>query len=1170
MKKIQSLLTIGAVLAASHLPGQSADALVAAGRALLANTNKSVAYANLPAAYSDFNQAVLRSPTNAAANVLAAATRLLLLPQQAGASNALNRLGVSAQGRDVFNWTAHFQTNRNGQVVLPANLNSTEAIALLNTNVMPALQASLTNLDRITNRAFTLSLTAEETHVRAVTLDWGDIELMRAVLHAAQFVSHTLNAHNFSVVITHLQNLGSATPSQLTVQKVLADYPKLLAPASKNEVVASKTSLTNAIAHYLVASEFIRDTNNRPPDIGLFDLAPDEADDEATFRDALTKALASLDHPVSVVSNSTALVYTAPYFAGSLSLRSLLPLFNGDRYVSNSLPDYTFGGMLLDEPAYVTESLLREKLAPRSFAGIYIGQMDYSGGVSIPEDGGFALFVGADQRASFLGYGTALAAGFFAQSTIQSDGSWWVTTNNISLWGYINQDGSTDGGAQNVSHVTWWEDMYGNLASDAGSFQSAAGYYNGTWKVATSTGRLSAILSADGQVYYCQFSGSGQPGDGGKGQLDASGRFTSLSVGGTSIGGVLNSAALQITGNFTNQSGTGTFTLGRSASIPHDTPPTISTPPSDQIGTSGSNVTFKVVATGSPPLCYQWSVNGRDIRGATSASLVVSNLQATRNPTNFTVVVQNIAGSNSATARLSMVVNETVPPKVAITSPTNPGQLWSNAVFCLTGTAQDNVAVSNVWCQLNNGGWETATGTTNWTKCVTLTPGTNFCRIYAEDASANHSLVATGSVRYVVSDRLGVQATGPCTMSPNYSNAVLEIGKTYTNAVTPGKGFVFSNWVGTVMGNVVLVSNAPKLTFIMRSNLVLQANIILNPFIPVKGTYNGLFGQTNRAQESSGFFTLTLTTNGAYSGSLKPGSNSYALSGQFDLAGRASQVVSRPGTNAWGVGMGLDFGARQLRGWVSNGMTGGWVADLLADLAVFDARTNPATQYVGKYTLSIPGDTNQDGTVWLGDGYLTLSVDAGGKLTYSGSLADGASTGPASVPVSGEGYVPLYVPLYSGKGSVWSWLTFDANQPATGLEGWLSWIRPVQAGAYYPVGLTNEVLVEGARYTPPAGTTSRVIALTNGVMVFEGGNLTGPLTNAVMLTATNKVIDLSLTNKLSLSLTVSNGTFAGSVREPGLTRSNSFKGVLLQDQNSGYGYFLETNRSGRVLLWPTP
>jgi hypothetical protein len=303
---------------------------------------------------------------------------------------------------------------------------------------------------------------------------------------------------------------------------------------------------------------------------------------------------------------------------------------------------------------------------------------------------------------------------------------------------------------------------------------------------------------------------------------------------------------------------------------------------------------------------------------------------------------------------------------------------------------------------------------------------------------------------------------------------------------------------------------------------------------------------------------------------LKRGADTYPFTGQFDVGGVARQVVSRPKTNAWVVGMGLNFAAQQLSGWVSNGVSGGWVAELGADRAVFDARANPATQYAGKYTLNIPGATNWDGTVWLGDGYLTLSVDTGGNVTYSGSLADGTSVGPASVSLSRYGYISLYVPLYSGQGSVWSSLGFDQNQPATGLGGWLSWIKLPQAGACYPAGLTNEVTAEGARYTPPTNTTSRVIPMTNGVVVFEGGNLSVPLINTVMLTASNKVIDVSLTNKLSLSLTVSNGVFTGSLREPGLTRSNLFKGVLLQDENSGYGYFLETNRSGRVLFWPVP
>jgi hypothetical protein len=569
------------------------------------------------------------------------------------------------------------------------------------------------------------------------------------------------------------------------------------------------------------------------------------------------------------------------------------------------------------------------------------------------------------------------------------------------------------------------------------------------------------------------------------------------------------------------------------------------------------------------------AVNDVAATGSTAISNNVANWSRVVNlvpgTNTLSVVASDNTGWPNRVTNLIHIISDPLSPTLRMTVPTQ-NQRWSNSVFSVSGTAGDNVRLAGVWC-LANGGWglaQTGNGWTNWTMEMALAPGTNVVSAYAVDIAGNKSATVTASFVYVVTNQLAVQATGPCMLSPNYNNQTLEVGKSYSMTVTPGKGYVLSNWVGSVLGNVVIISNAAKLTFTMQSNLVLQANIIPNPFLAVRGSYNGLFRQTNRFQEGSGFFTLTLTTNGAYSGSLKPGSSGYALSGRFDVAGRASQVVSRPGASPWGVGMELDFAAQQLHGWVSNRVSGGWVAGLLADRAGFDARTNPATQYVGNYTLRIPGDTNEDGTVSLGEGYLTLSVDVGGKMAFSGSLADGTSVGPGSVPVCQEGYIPLYVPLYSGRGSVWSWLGFDASQPANGLAGRLSWIRPARAGAYYPAGLTNEVVAEGARYTPPASNSSRVIQLTNGVVTFDGGNLAEPLMNAVLLTPTNTVIDLTLTNKLSLSLTMSNGTFMGSVLEPGRSKSNIFKGVLLQDENSGYGYFLETNRSGRMLFRPVP
>ncbi len=74
----------------------------------------------------------------------------------------------------------------------------------------------------------------------------------------------------------------------------------------------------------------------------------------------------------------------------------------------------------------------------------------------------------------------------------------------------------------------------------------------------------------------------------------------------------------------------------------------------------------------------------------------------------------------------------------------------SNALFTVTGKASDNVGVTQVYCQLNAAGWETAdsaNGWTNWTAQVTPSPGANVVAAYAEDAAGNPS--KTNSVSFV-------------------------------------------------------------------------------------------------------------------------------------------------------------------------------------------------------------------------------------------------------------------------------------------------------------------------------------------------------------------------------------------------------------------------------------
>src|SRR4051812_1815648 len=82
---------------------------------------------------------------------------------------------------------------------------------------------------------------------------------------------------------------------------------------------------------------------------------------------------------------------------------------------------------------------------------------------------------------------------------------------------------------------------------------------------------------------------------------------------------------------------------------PAATGPTLSTQPSSQSVTAGSNVSFTVAASGSPTPTYQWRKNGADISGATSATLALNGVQAS-DAGSYTVVVSNSAGLVTSSA----------------------------------------------------------------------------------------------------------------------------------------------------------------------------------------------------------------------------------------------------------------------------------------------------------------------------------------------------------------------------------------------------------------------------------------------------------------------------------------------------------------------------------------
>jgi hypothetical protein len=85
-------------------------------------------------------------------------------------------------------------------------------------------------------------------------------------------------------------------------------------------------------------------------------------------------------------------------------------------------------------------------------------------------------------------------------------------------------------------------------------------------------------------------------------------------------------------------------------------PPVITFQPRNLTAKAGSNVTFTVTSTGTPPLQYQWFLKGSNIFNSTSNSSTLANIH-TNNAGNYFVTVSNIAGAvSSSNALLSVTI----------------------------------------------------------------------------------------------------------------------------------------------------------------------------------------------------------------------------------------------------------------------------------------------------------------------------------------------------------------------------------------------------------------------------------------------------------------------------------------------------------------------------------
>jgi hypothetical protein len=264
------------------------------------------------------------------------------------------------------------------------------------------------------------------------------------------------------------------------------------------------------------------------------------------------------------------------------------------------------------------------------------------------------------------------------------------------------------------------------------------------------------------------------------------------------------------------------------------------------------------------------------------------------------------------------------------------------------------------------------------------------------------------------------------------------------------------------------------------------------------GTYNGLFYPANTmTDETSGMLTgLIVRSNGRYSGSVLTGGRTLAVSGTFDVAGNASQVIAR-GPRAGGALI-LSMAFTQsgttpaIVGTVSGTNGGLWVANLNA----VQASASPQS---GRDTLLFaPGETASAGSP-PGFGYATVNNQKG-IATLVGALADGASFS-RNVKVSANGLLPLYLRFGPGELAL-GWITNLYSQTPGGNIAWIK--LGSLTSLDYREGFTNVANVMGSVWTNAEPEHPAIDLVDAPLTVFDSG-WTEPVNYMVTVAPNNTV-----------------------------------------------------------------
>jgi cyclophilin family peptidyl-prolyl cis-trans isomerase len=475
------------------------------------------------------------------------------------------------------------------------------------------------------------------------------------------------------------------------------------------------------------------------------------------------------------------------------------------------------------------------------------------------------------------------------------------------------------------------------------------------------------------------------------------------------------------------------------------------------------------------------------------------------------------------------------------TLPAPQAHRTTNTTYFFTGTASDNQGLSRILIDAASGQRYLANGKTNWSLEVPLVPGTNRFVVRSLDEFGNLSSPQERVIFYSLPRPLMLQIEGKGKTTGVTNGQILEVGVNYPLTAVPARGHYFLGWQ---IGDDT--SRAPAISFTMEEDAVVYCRFSRTLFGLTTGRYEGVFAPTtNGFRKSEGQITLTLRANGYYTGRLKPFGANYSIRGRFDANGQ-TVIYGTLGTNVLALGMGLGSeGLERINGVYTDGT---FLSDFVLWRRQVYGKTN-SSPYAGSYTFTLSPPLATNNLLTDGSGFGTATVDAKGRIKWTGVLANGAVLKSKANELKG-GVWSFYYPTKLGEA-----LAGEAKFTTNGtFSGNVKWFSPGF------LSLTNQnVKLTGARYTPP--TSGRPFDWTNGVLTISGGGLLQPIVSDVVVQPDGSLTVISNAHNIQINVTNATGLVGGTFQYPGSNTLTRLRGAVLQSSNTAAGFAPVSPRS---------